>query len=68
MTALLKALPLGIAVTLIASLILSPYGPYSVYLRVEPVAWSFFDFYWSWPIFAVMSSVAWGFFWLFEIR
>lgn len=68
MTALAKALPLSIAATLIAALIISPYGPYSVYLHVEPMAWSYFEFNWSWPIFVVVTLIGWGLFWLFEIR
>lgn len=68
MTALAKALPLSIALTLIASLIISPYGPYSVFLHVEPMSWSSFEFNWSWPIFLVITVIAWGLFWLFEIR
>lgn len=68
MIALAKALPMSIGATLIAALMLSPYGPYSVYLRVEPMTWSLFEFYWSWPIFIGATVVAWFFFWLFEIR
>jgi hypothetical protein len=66
--ALAKALPLSIAATLIASLMISPYGPYSVYLHVEPMRLSYIDFNWSWPIFVVATMTAWIFFRLFEIR
>lgn len=68
MLALAKALPLSIAATLIASLIASPYGPYSVYLNVVPMSWAYFSFYWSWPIFLAATVLGWGFFWLLEIR
>jgi len=67
-TALLKALPLSLALTIIISLNLSPYGPYAVFLHVVPATFSFFGFYWSWPIFAVLTLLGWIFFWLLEIR
>lgn len=68
MTALVKALPLSIAATLIMSLIISPYGPYSVYLHVEPMTWLYFEYNWSWPIFIVFTLLGWIFFWILEIR
>ena len=66
--ALAKALPLSIAATLIAALNISPYGPYAVFLHIEPMNLSYFDFDWSWPIFGVATVAAWIFFRIFEIR
>jgi hypothetical protein len=66
--ALAKALPLSIALTLIIALNISPYGPYAVFLHIEPMNLSYLSFDWSWPIFVTTTVLAWLVFRIFEIR
>ena len=66
MTALLKAVPLSFALTIICSFFLYPYGAYSNYFYVQHAVVGYFEFYWSWPIFIVSTVFGWFLFWMLE--
>lgn len=66
MTALLKALPISFALTMIFAFIVSPYGRYSDYFYLQMAKVAYFEFYWSWPVFLVLAAIGWLFFWILE--
>ena len=62
MAAFLKALALGIFLTLIVSLFIGSGGSSGGLLNVRQVAIEGFEFYWSWALFLIGTGLSFGIF------
>jgi hypothetical protein len=61
-----KALLPGTAGTFVLSLILGSQHTKAGWLNVERLTVESFSFHWSWPLFIILTGLAWLIFWLLE--
>ena len=66
MFAFLKAVALGIFLSLIISLFIGSGGSSGDLLNVREVTVQGYDFYWSWPLFVIGTAISFGIFMMMD--